>query len=99
MAAIFHLIQNLNLTPSPPASPPPTQLTPPDFGYDISSYVDVDPIFGTMEDFDALSSAAKVREASGLRTGTEIRTKTMKRIGQRSEARPRPMIAFPRSEA
>ena len=31
-----------------------------DFGYDISSYVDIDPIFGTLQDFDLLSTAAKV---------------------------------------
>ena len=31
-----------------------------DFGYDISSYVDIDPIFGTLQDFDQLSVAAKV---------------------------------------
>jgi len=35
-----------------------------DFGYDISSYVDIDPIFGTIQDFDLLSAAAKER---GLR--------------------------------
>ena len=29
-----------------------------DFGYDISDYIDIDPLFGTMEDFDALISAA-----------------------------------------
>ena len=29
-----------------------------DFGYDISSYVDIDPVFGTMADFDALLAAA-----------------------------------------
>ncbi|RAI44164.1 alpha-amylase family glycosyl hydrolase [Rhodoplanes roseus] len=29
-----------------------------DFGYDISDYTGVDPIFGTMEDFDALLEAA-----------------------------------------
>ena len=32
-----------------------------DFGYDISDYVDVDPIFGTIEDFDTLSVEAKKR--------------------------------------
>ena len=32
-----------------------------DFGYDISSYVDIDPIFGTLQDFDLLSASAKVR--------------------------------------
>lgn len=35
-----------------------------DFGYDISNYVDVDPIFGTLADFDALLVAAHAR---GLR--------------------------------
>lgn len=29
-----------------------------DFGYDISDYIDVDPIFGTLADFDALVEAA-----------------------------------------
>jgi alpha-glucosidase len=35
-----------------------------DFGYDISDYTGVDPLFGTMEDFDALASAA---HAGGLK--------------------------------
>jgi alpha-glucosidase len=35
-----------------------------DFGYDISNYTGVDPIFGTMADFDALLLAA---HASGLK--------------------------------
>src|SRR5262249_20710149 len=29
-----------------------------DFGYDISDYTDIDPLFGSMADFDALVSAA-----------------------------------------
>ena len=32
-----------------------------DFGYDISDYTGIDPLFGTMEDFDALVSAAHDR--------------------------------------
>lgn len=32
-----------------------------DFGYDISDYRDVDPIFGTLADFDALLAESKVR--------------------------------------
>ena len=35
-----------------------------DFGYDISDYVGIDPIFGTMDDFDALLAAA---HAAGLK--------------------------------
>merc|ERR1711970_375636 len=32
-----------------------------DFGYDVSNYTDVDPIFGTLEDFDNLSKEAEKR--------------------------------------
>jgi alpha-glucosidase len=35
-----------------------------DFGYDISDYTGIDPLFGTLEDFDALVSAA---HAAGLK--------------------------------
>ncbi len=35
-----------------------------DFGYDVSDYCDVDPLFGTIEDFDRLLAAA---HAKGLR--------------------------------
>ena len=35
-----------------------------DFGYDISDYVGIDPLFGSMADFDALVSAA---HAAGLK--------------------------------
>jgi alpha-glucosidase len=33
-----------------------------DFGYDVSDYVGIDPIFGTMADFDALLAAAHLRK-------------------------------------
>jgi alpha-glucosidase len=32
-----------------------------DFGYDISDYTDIDPLFGTMADFDALLASAHAR--------------------------------------
>src|SRR4051812_22683593 len=32
-----------------------------DFGYDICDYLDIDPLFGTMADFDALLTAAHER--------------------------------------
>lgn len=33
-----------------------------DFGYDVSDYCDIDPMFGTLADFDALLEAAHARE-------------------------------------
>src|SRR4051794_25832107 len=33
-----------------------------DFGYDISDYTDVDPIFGTLADFDRLLAGAHARD-------------------------------------
>lgn len=32
-----------------------------DFGYDISNFTDIDPIFGTLEDFKRMSDAFKER--------------------------------------
>src|SRR3954454_8453520 len=37
-----------------------------DFGYDISDYQDVDPIFGTLADLDALLNAAHDRKMKVL---------------------------------
>ena len=36
-----------------------------DFGYDISDYTGIDPLFGTMADFDALVTAAHERRSQG----------------------------------
>ena len=33
-----------------------------DFGYDISDYTDIDPLFGPLADFDSLLAAAHDRE-------------------------------------
>ncbi len=33
-----------------------------DFGYDVSNYTDIDPVFGTLETFDALIAAAHKRD-------------------------------------
>lgn len=38
-----------------------------DFGYDISDFTDIDPIFGTIDDFTDLTAAAKAK-------GSEIYT-------------------------
>ncbi len=32
-----------------------------DFGYDISDFTDIDPIFGTIDDFTDLTAAAKAK--------------------------------------
>jgi alpha-glucosidase len=37
-----------------------------DFGYDISNYTDIDPIFGTLDDFDALLADAHRRDLKVL---------------------------------
>lgn len=40
-----------------------------DFGYDVSNYTEIDPLFGNMDDFDEL-----IREARKKGNGSEIAT-------------------------
>src|SRR6187200_1463527 len=40
-----------------------------DFGYDVSDYTDIHPMFGTLEDFDALLSGA---HAQGIRVVLDL---------------------------
>jgi alpha-glucosidase len=44
-----------------------------DFGYDISDYIDIDPRFGSLAEFDALLAAA---HAQGLRVILDLVTTT-----------------------
>jgi alpha-glucosidase len=41
-----------------------------DFGYDISNFTDIDPIFGTLEDFQKMSDAFKERGMFQIQTYT-----------------------------
>ena len=46
-----------------------------DFGYDISNYTDIDPVFGTLEEFDALlrgNQTARSEAAPGLRAQSHL---------------------------
>ena len=42
-----------------------------DFGYDVSDYVNIDPMYGTLEDFDHMAGAAKDR---GIRIIMDFRS-------------------------
>ena len=52
-----------------------------DFGYDVSDYCDVDPVFGTLADFDRLLADAHER---GLRVA--------RRLGAEPHLRPAPVV-------
>ena len=61
-----------------------------DFGYDISDYTGIDPLFGTMDDFDALVEAA---HAHGLKVILDLcRTTPPTSIPGSSKAAPRATI-------
>ncbi len=50
-----------------------------DFGYDISAYTDIDPIFGTLSDFDILITAAH-----GLKLKVLLRPRSEPHVGSTS---------------
>src|SRR6266566_1492821 len=45
-----------------PSGSPPSILPMADFGYDISNYIDVHPLFGTLKDLDTLVQQAHQRD-------------------------------------
>ena len=47
-----------------------------DFGYDISDYTGIDPLFGTMEDFDALLAAAQTGLTEKMKRSMSLPGKT-----------------------
>ena len=53
-----------------------------DFGYDVSNYTDIDPMFGTLSDFDALVAAAHARgleDHPGFRAQSHVRSASVVR--------------------
>ena len=58
-----------------------------DFGYDISNYIDIDPMFGTMADFDTLLAAA---HEQGLKAAARSRTES--HLGSTPVVRRKPVI-------
>ena len=57
-----------------------------DFGYDISDYTDIDPLFGSLEDFDALLAAA---HAQGLQSYSRSGPQPHLRSAPLVQAKPR----------
>ena len=59
-----------------------------DFGYDISDYTGIDPLFGTMEDFDAL-----MRGGAWERAQADPRPRAEPHLRSASLVRRKPLVA------
>jgi hypothetical protein len=62
-----------------------------DFGYDVSDYRDIDPIFGTLADFDHLVEQCHARDIRVVSTGSRTTHRTRGRDSRRD-----PLLVRPR---